>query len=341
MIKILLYGDTHLGFDHPLRTRTHTHRRGEDFFRNFRTVLQYAKQNNIDLLLHGGDFFYRSKVPQVIVTKAYEILFDFAEAGIPTVIIPGNHERSVLPVSILTRHPMIRIFSDPGKFEFTIKDCKLGIYGFPFIRNDLRIRFTEIIQKFSRSHTPDEFRILAFHQSVEGAQVGPVNYTFRSGPDVIAMKDLPENYNLIFSGHIHRKQILWKKTEKGKVPVIYPGSTERTSFAEKDEAKGFYVVTIDSQHISNIEFVKLPARKMKILHIPEEISDLNSFRNWLQIEIDKLPDDSIIKFKNIVQSNSHYLRKEYLDPVLPEKMITQHDLRSLQKRNLLTKNRRF
>ena len=68
MIKILLLADTHLGFDHPVRPSTSKPRRGEDFFNNFKLVLKYAEQNEIDLVLHGGDFFFRSKVPQKIVT---------------------------------------------------------------------------------------------------------------------------------------------------------------------------------------------------------------------------------------------------------------------------------
>jgi len=56
MIKILLLADTHLGFDQPIRPRTSKPRRGEDFFNNFKYILQYAEQNGIDLILHGGDF---------------------------------------------------------------------------------------------------------------------------------------------------------------------------------------------------------------------------------------------------------------------------------------------
>ena len=75
------------------------------FFRNHESVLKYAKEIGADLVLHGGDFFYRTKIPQMIIAKAYDSLIHFAENNIPIVIVPGNHESSRLPDSLLTPAP--------------------------------------------------------------------------------------------------------------------------------------------------------------------------------------------------------------------------------------------
>ena len=82
-IRITLLADTHLGFDYPLRPRIKRNRRGYDFFNNFDRVLQIARENHSDLVIHGGDFFFRSKVPESIVQIAYEKLLEFASTGIP------------------------------------------------------------------------------------------------------------------------------------------------------------------------------------------------------------------------------------------------------------------
>ena len=51
----------------------------------------------------------------------------------------------------------------------------------------------------------------------------------------------------VLSGHIHRHQVL--TCDLGgrplAAPVLYPGSIERTSFAEKDEEKGYLVLEVD------------------------------------------------------------------------------------------------
>jgi DNA repair exonuclease SbcCD nuclease subunit len=106
--------------------------------------------------------------------------------------------------------------------------------------------------------------ILCLHQAIDGATVGPSNYTFRNREEVIDIDDIPDGINLVLSGHIHRRQIL--RTRTG-IPVIYSGSIERTSFAERDEPKGFYDITVASDSAQpRIKFIELPTRPMIILN---------------------------------------------------------------------------
>ena len=116
MIKILFFSDTHLGFDYPIRPRTARERRGFSFFKNYETVLDYAVSEKIDLVIHGGDLFFRSKIPPLIVSKVYSTLLDFAKNNIPILLVPGNHERSAFPESIFLNHPNIHIFDEPKTF---------------------------------------------------------------------------------------------------------------------------------------------------------------------------------------------------------------------------------
>ena len=73
MIKVLLLADTHLGFDLPLRPRVVKRRRGPDFFANTRLALQPALRSDVDLVVHGGDLLYRSKVAPGLVAQALEL----------------------------------------------------------------------------------------------------------------------------------------------------------------------------------------------------------------------------------------------------------------------------
>ncbi|MCA9565794.1 MAG: metallophosphoesterase, partial [Myxococcales bacterium] len=113
MIRVLLLADTHIGFDDPLRPRVERRRRGPDFLRNFRIALAGARRGGVDLVVHGGDLLFRSKVPPSLVQMAMEPLMEVAELGIPVILVPGNHERSRIPYPLLAAHPMIHIFDRP------------------------------------------------------------------------------------------------------------------------------------------------------------------------------------------------------------------------------------
>ncbi|MBC8461171.1 MAG: metallophosphoesterase [Deltaproteobacteria bacterium] len=81
IIRILFIADSHLGFDLPFRPRVVRQRRGSDFFNNFERALLPALNGSVDCVVHGGDLFYRSKVPARLVTMAFEPLKRVADKG--------------------------------------------------------------------------------------------------------------------------------------------------------------------------------------------------------------------------------------------------------------------
>ena len=256
-IRVVFCSDTHLGFDYPVRPRVDKPRRGPDFFANFQSVLDYARRSNADLVVHGGDFFFRSKVHPLIVDRAYQCLCEFADSGIPIVIVPGNHERSVLPPSLFLNHPHIHVLDQPRTFRFEMRNETLAISGFPYVSR-VRNAFSGALGACEADQAPADHRLLCLHHAVDGAVVGPGNFTFRGGADVIAHTELPARFDAILAGHVHRHQVL-----DYEVPVVYCGSIERTSFAEKDENKGFCELTLQRDAPSPaVTFHQLPSRPM-------------------------------------------------------------------------------
>jgi len=113
-------------------------------------------------------------------------------------------------------------------------------------------------------------RLLCMHQCVEGATVGPADYTFRRAPDVVRCSDLPAEFAAVLSGHIHRHQIL-QRDLRGRplpTPVLYPGSVERTAFAEMGEEKGVVLAELrggaEGAGLIRHDFVHLPTRPMLV-----------------------------------------------------------------------------
>ena len=327
--RIVFFADTHLGYDYPLKPRVKRRRRGPDFFANFRRVLDYARQTRPDVVLHGGDVFFRARVPQLIVDMVYSDLFEFAGEGIPVLIVPGNHERSILPASLFLEHPNIYVFDQPKTFSFEVGGSRLAFSGFPCRRKDVRARFSTLLGDSGWSQNSDACQLLCLHQTVEGARVGPSGYTFRGGEDVIPHVDLPGEALAVLSGHIHREQVLVSRSIGGKTtpPVIYPGSIERTSFAERDERKGFYDISLGkgvhgNWQIEELDFHELPARPMVDITLgnslgPSEVAD------FIKLAASKIDPNSIVRLRceaEIDPAVKLIVTSSLLREILPETM---------------------
>jgi DNA repair exonuclease SbcCD nuclease subunit len=269
---VLLLADTHLGFDLPVRPRIERPRRGPDFFANFERALRPARQGEVDLVVHGGDLFFRSKVPAGLVEMALAPLVRVAGTGVPVYLVPGNHERSRIPLHLWTAHPNLHIFDYPRTFVLAAGGSRLALAGFPFARR-VRDQFERLVRETGYEREEADVRLLCIHQIVEGARVGVHDFTFRSGPDVVRGSQIPGGFCAVLSGHIHRAQVL--RHDLGRrplaAPVLYPGAVERTGFDERLEEKGYMIVTVDlgapGGRLEDVAFVRLPARPMVSLAI--------------------------------------------------------------------------
>lgn len=270
-LRVLFLADTHLGFDLPVRPRVTRRRRGHDFFANFERALEAALTGRVDFVVHGGDLFFRSRVPASLVQRGLAPIKRVADAGIPVLLVPGNHERSRIPYEMFALHERIHIFRRPETFVASVDGVKIAFAGFPYCRHDVRGAFPELLQATGWRDADAEIKVLCIHQCVEGATVGPTNYTFRHASGVVRAADIPRGLAAVLSGHIHRHQILMTDL-RGRplaAPVLYSGSIERTSFAEKDEPKGYLLLECRRDDapggaLGDWGFCLLPARPMVV-----------------------------------------------------------------------------
>lgn len=299
-IRILFISDTHLGFDLPFQPRIERRRRGPDFFKNFEIALAPAYNKEVDAIVHGGDLFFRSKVPPRLVQMAFEPLIKAADAGIPVYLVPGNHERSAIPYRLLAAHKNIHIFDRPKTFLLETQGTALALAGFPYVRVNIRRLFPQVLAETGWQKTPTNARVLCIHHCVEGATLimGTRLYTFRDSHDTVKLSDIPSDFAAVLSGHIHRFQVLTRDLQGNSipVPVFYPGSIERTSFTEKDESKGYLILEIQpGAGIENWQFHKLPARPMTQLELHAYEIKADVLKAWLKKALEPLPPDSVVK----------------------------------------------
>jgi DNA repair exonuclease SbcCD nuclease subunit len=266
-LRVLLLADTHLGFDDPPHPRVDRRRRGPDFLRNFELALAPAVRGEVDAVVHGGDLFYRSRVPASLVERAFRPIARVAAAGVPVFIVPGNHERSRIPCPLFAAHRNVFVFDRARTFTLSFAGGVAAFCGFPFAP-DVRDRFGALLVATGHARVAAAVRLLCLHQAVEGAKVGTPEFVFTRGADVIRGGDLPAGFAAVLSGHVHRGQRLARSPDGNPLsaPVFYPGSVERTSFAERQETKGYLILRIRpgaaGGHVEGYDFFPLPARPM-------------------------------------------------------------------------------
>jgi len=300
-IRILFFADSHLGFDNALNARIERRRRWIDFQDNFEFLVNRAMAGDIDLVVHGGDIFYRSRVSPQFVHQCFDQLKRVTRHGIPVYVVPGNHERSKIPFPVFAVDPEIHIFDRPRHYMFCKNNMTIMLAGFPYrklIRNSFEAIFFESL-KDSGIH---DFSLLCIHQTVEGSTVGPNNYRFYRGEDVLPRASLPDDIDAILSGHIHRHQILINRTAhhppQKKAPIIYPGSIERTSFAERHENKGYCLIDLimDPYGIKHVKwsFHSLKTRNMIVHALTSWPSEPTERKLLLESILRDDPPDSIV-----------------------------------------------
>ncbi len=292
-MRLLFVSDTHLGFDLPSRPRVERRRRGHDFFRNFELALAPALDGEVDAVLHGGDLLYRSRVPAWLAEAALAPLKRVASQGVPVLLVPGNHERSRLPYPLLGLHERLHVFDRPRTFVLEARGVRVAFSGFPYARQ-VRAGFSALLEAAGYARAEADARVVCVHHCVENATCGPGNFTFRHGDDVIRTADLPRDAAAVLSGHIHRHQVL---RPLGAPPVLYPGSVERTSFAEAPETKGYLVLELSRCGLERYEFRPLPARPMAVREVTLDGADAAEARARVGAAIDSTPFDAVVQLR--------------------------------------------
>jgi hypothetical protein len=301
-VRVLLLADSHLGFDLPLRPRVRRRRRGRDFLANYHAALAPALAGDVDIVVHAGDVFDRSCVAPSVAYQAFEPLRRVAERGIPVFIVPGNHERSRLPHPRFARHPRVHVFDRPCTYLTDVRGTRIALAGFPYERRDVRSRFPELLRQTGWAQSLAPLHLLCMHHCVEGATVGPGDYTFTTAADVVRLGDITADFNAVLSGHIHRHQVITTDLRKRSLasPVLYPGSIERTSVAEIGETKGFMIVHIgedDRRDHVRWEFRALPARPMICTELAAGSMSEPALAGAVEALVAQAPPDAVLSIR--------------------------------------------
>lgn len=288
-------------------------RRGHDFLANHIAALEPALKGEVDVVVHGGDVFHRPDVDEALAWQALRPLVRVAEAGVPVFIVPGNHERARLPHARFAEHPLVHVFDRARTFTIDVRGMRVAFSGFPYERRDVRTRFPALVESTAwREHDAD-VRLLCMHHCAEGATVGPGDFTFTSARDVVRVRDVPAAFAAVLSGHIHRQQVLTTDL-RGRpldVPVLYPGSVERTAYAEMGEGKGYLIVDVSAG--GDVERVmwesrELYARPMMSVDVAVDGRDGDALDADVREIVRAAPADAVLRIRVTGALREEYLR---------------------------------
>lgn len=306
-LRVLHLADTHIGAELPARPRANRPRRGDDFVRSFRRALGHAIScDGTDLVIHAGDLFDMPNPSAAAVTAAGMALLEVASAGVPIVIVPGNHERCAIPASILLAHPNIHIVREPTTLLFRLRGVEVAVSALPCIRRGSATAFAGQLAATGWERASADIRLLALHQTIESAKCGPDSFRFRSGDDVIDRDTIPVEFDYVALGHVHRPQTLRRPAGDGP-PIVYCGSTDRISFAEIDEPKGAVLIEEAGGRLCH-RYVEHAVRPMAIL--PLDVSERSLERvvddamGWIR----SLPTDAMAQVRLSGQTTARAIR---------------------------------
>ncbi len=191
-------------------------------------------------------------------------------------IVTGNHDCAksindiISPIETLKALDRITLFANPDSYDRVIieKDGKtLGIYGKSF--NGLKASKNPV-ENLPKCR--EDYGIALIHGHLR--EVIPV-YDNDCQYAPFSMDDCKgKGFDYFALGHIHKFSL---KTDEECV-FCYPGSTERYSFTEENQEKGFVVLELDEDFTEKkVMFEPVKTRGMKTITIDftPKVSDIN------------------------------------------------------------------
>jgi len=278
-IQILLTGDNHLDPPAILFGPKRFERRA-DHLRCFEEVVEHARRDKPDLLLLAGDVFDTIHPGNFIRAKVMEDLRVLHDLGVQVIAVSGDHDtpksadEGSSPLAVYGNSGYAHFFQNPGKFtqkRLLIDGSSVAVGGLS--RNPLLRPGEDPLAKFPIAFDGD-VNILLTHYPVEGF----VRYA-RHDP-IIRLSSIPENCQLLAVGHFHAYQT----KEMQHTTIIYPGSTERASFQEENEEKGFVWLELSREGVVSREHIPTSARPFKTVDV--SFPDTEPPMEFLKNELD-------------------------------------------------------
>lgn len=289
-------GDGHIDSDThgALNTQTGMSKAWESHLRAMKSAVDAAIANQVGFFLHAGDAFKHGRPSQEAVMLLVEVLLPLTKAGIPIILLDGNHERLLVPttqrtatavvaymlsrhgeVHVVEREPRLVRLSSGVQFAClpwlskTSILTRLGETDLDPVAGDLLVvdyGLRALDAMYAEADTTAPL-ITASHVTVDDVRLDSIKAGHKRGSEVdiahlfaepilprAALEDGPASY--VALSHIHARQRMGSK-------CFYAGSPDRFTLTDADDPKSVNLVTInDDNTLARVEHIDTDARHM-------------------------------------------------------------------------------
>ncbi|MBN1315490.1 MAG: exonuclease SbcCD subunit D [Anaerolineales bacterium] len=267
-----------------------------DYLKSLDTIVDTAIEERVDLVIFAGDA-YKDRNPSPTFQREWgRRIMRLSQAGIPTILIVGNHDVSPAAGRAHTLAEFDTFQIHNVFIADKIRSYSSGELGIPvqviaipwiprshlLTRTDtagksiqdiyllIEERIKEILDRLLSEIDPSIPTILTAHASVFGAKYGSERMVMLGNELVLAQSMVTDpRLDYVALGHIHRHQEL---NGGNHPPVVYPGSIERIDFGEARETKGFVLAEINRGE-TEWRFVPLRTRPFVDIRITLESAE--------------------------------------------------------------------
>jgi exonuclease SbcD len=242
-------------------------------------LLDYIKQEAVDVLVIAGDVYDRSIPPAAAVELLDKLLNKICiDMKVPVILIPGNHDCAIrlsFGAQQLSKSGL-HILGDLTKINEPVvishPDGDVAFYGVPY--NDpatVRNLFSEDVSTYDEAHTylvdlisankpSDMANVLISHCFIDGSQESESERPLSIGGSDRVSYQPCSDFDYVALGHLHSPQY------RGEQHIRYCGSLMKYSFSEQHQKKGVTLVEMDSEGLKTHRHLPLsPLRDMRVL----------------------------------------------------------------------------
>jgi exonuclease SbcD len=306
-IRLLHFADVHIGTENygKIDPTTGISSRVMDFLRRFGEIIEFADENEADLVIFAGDAF-KSSTPNPTFQREFARRVMRLAKLCPVVLLVGNHDipsmaqkassieifhtldvenvivgRADRLVTVETRRGPVQVATVPYPVkQRLLSEMSTSGLSIGDLDRAMRERVDLLIRNLAEQVDPTIPAVLTGHFTVQGAKLGSER-TVMLGRDVAVLTSTLADpaWDYVALGHIHYHQDM----NAGRYPpVVYSGSLERIDFGEEGDAKGFCWVSL-ARGETTYEFVELPVRPFITVRV-----DVRGLPDPTQAVIDEL-----------------------------------------------------
>ncbi|OPZ72194.1 MAG: Nuclease SbcCD subunit D [bacterium ADurb.Bin478] len=257
-MRLVHFSDTHLGFSEYYRTdpQTGLNQREQDVYQAWEQAIALILSLQPDLVLHAGDLFHTPRPNNRAIRVALEGIQKVSSAGIPMVIVSGNHETPRIR-STGSIFESLALFPNVFPVYESRYECHIiqsvAVHCIPHcsLTEELEAAVCAVTRCEGAAH-----QVLLTHGAWSGGSYGMGEFNEQRLPDLDATAAGPFDY--IALGHYHKPLAI-------REHIRYSGSTERTSLSQSEHPCGLLEVDLDSGKKNFFELAVRPMLRLPVL----------------------------------------------------------------------------